>query len=156
MAKIKNQIKKLNESTMDNYLVFIKLNLHPLSEKKTTMSSTHYIILSWNVDGYNNDVHNWLLQLVKISRPDVIFLSETKRKAQDLTSLFSVFTEYNIIINAHIPTNFHGVAMFIRKDHSYEELPITMNIPVRKDSKSKEAAIGRIIVIRLNKEMYII
>lgn len=115
-----------------------------------------YVVLSWNVDCYSNDVHMWLLSLVNTSRPDVIFLSETKKKTEDLALLFSAFTDYNVIINAHDPPKWHGVAMLIRKDHSYQQIPIQMNIPTRSDSKGTEAATGRLIAICLNKQMYII
>jgi exodeoxyribonuclease III len=115
-----------------------------------------YLIISWNVNGYNSDIHSWLIVLIETNKPDIIFLSETKKKVEDLMKFFSAFTEYNVVVNTHNPSKWHGVAMLIRKDHLYEELPVTMNIPVRKDSYSKEAAIGRVIIIKLNKQINII
>lgn len=115
-----------------------------------------YMILSWNVDGYTDDIHVWLLSLAKTSRPDIIFLSETKKKRENLEVLFTAYTEYNVIINAHIPANLHGVVMLIRKDHSYENIPTQMNIASRSDTKTSEAATGRVILINLNKLLYII
>ena len=117
-----------------------------------------YSIISWNINGYNDDIHLWLKQLITTTRPDIVFLSETKKKYDDLTSKFSEFTEYNTIINCHEPSRWHGVAMLIRKDHAYTHIGITMNIAVRSDNKSivAEAATGRIITIMLNNQIYII
>jgi len=115
-----------------------------------------YTIISWNVNGYTHDIHEWLLLFAQKTRPDVIFLSETKKKAEDLAVLFSEYTEYNVIINAHNPAKWHGVAMLIRKDHKYQHIEIAMNIDVRKDSNEKEAATGRLIIIAFNEKFFII
>ena len=117
------------------------------------MSST---IISWNVNGYTPDIHSWLLSFAQTARPSVIFLSETKKKEDVLRTFFNEFTEYHAIINPHNPSHYHGVAMLIRKDHSYVHLPLSMNIACRRDSKDAEAATGRVIAIQFNKEMYII
>lgn len=66
------------------------------------------------------------------------------------------FSNYNYIINSHVPARWHGVAMLIHTDHKYKELPVQMNIPTRKDTKTDEAATGRIIAIQLNAEVNII
>ena len=124
--------------------------------KESNKMASPYTILSWNVDGYTYETHTWLLSLAQINRPDVIFLSETKKKPEDLLPVFSAFTDYNAIINSHNPSKWHGVAMLIRKDHFYERIDVNMNIPVRKDSYDQEAATGRVIVIHLNKHIYII
>lgn len=118
--------------------------------------SSHYIIISWNVDGYSYEIHTWLMNLVQTNKPDIIFLGETKKKREDLIPFFNLLTDYNVIISVHIPSNWHGVAMLIRKDHSYEQLQVTMGIPTRKDSKDPEAATGRVIAIRLNNKINII
>lgn len=115
-----------------------------------------YMVLSWNVDCYTYDIHLWLSSLIQGSHPDVIFLSETKKKEKDLAPLLEAFTDYNVIINTHDPARWHGVAMLIRKDHSYRQIPVRMNIPTRSDSKDTEASTGRIIIICLNKELYIV
>lgn len=112
--------------------------------------SNSYLLISWNVNGYSHDIHEWLKQFTKINNPDVIFLSETKKKREELEILFSQFTDYNYIINEHNPTRWHGVAMFIRKIHSYIRYDIIMNVATRSDSKSNEASVGRIIAINLN------
>lgn len=115
-----------------------------------------YLIMSWNVDGYSADIHTWLLNLVTTVQPDVIFLSETKRSADTLAGQFAQFTNYNAVINAHVPAQMHGVVMLIRKEHTYEQIQIAMNIVARKDTKVTEAATGRVITIRLNQQLYII
>jgi exodeoxyribonuclease III len=96
------------------------------------------------------------LALAQRDRPDLIFLSETKKRYDELTVRFNAFTEYNVIINVHDPARWHGVAMLIRKDHSYEHIPVKMNIPVRKDSRDTEAGTGRVIIIKFNNQMYVI
>lgn len=115
-----------------------------------------YTILSWNVNSYTLQIHDWLKEFVTINNPDVIFLSETKKSFDQLRVYFEEFSNYNYIINAHVPSHWHGVAMLINKSHRYQEFNIKMNIDRRSDSKSEEAAIGRIIVINLNEKVNII
>jgi exodeoxyribonuclease-3 len=50
----------------------------------------------------------------------------------------------------------HGVVMLIRKDHSFQHIPVQMNITPRADTKTAEAATGRIILILLNKQLYLV
>lgn len=115
-----------------------------------------HCIISWNVDGYSEDVHNWLLRFTKTNEPDVIFISETKRNYNYLVAKFSEFIEYNVCINVHVPDMWHGVAMLIKKQHEYLQLTVNMNIPVRSDNKTDEAATGRVIAICLNNSFFII
>jgi exodeoxyribonuclease III len=115
---------------------------------------THFI--AWNVDGYSRTIHVWLKNFLKNYNPDLLFLGETKKPREVLESYFQEFTNYNYLINSHQPHRYHGVAMLIRKDHYYKEIPIAMNIPPRKDTKNIEASTGRIIVIQLNNKMNII
>lgn len=113
-------------------------------------------VISWNVDGYTHDIHLWLQTFVLNSKPDVIFLSETKKPASYLEPLFAQFTDYHVIINVHHPSQWHGVAMFVRKDHVHVRVPIQMNIAPRADSKAPEADVGRVIAIQLDHQVYII
>lgn len=115
-----------------------------------------YLIVSWNVCNYTINIHNWLLEFVNKYNPDVLFLSETKKKEDDLNNYMAHFTDYNVVINPHEPYRWHGVVMLINKKHSFENLDIRMNIAPRKDCKGSEASIGRIIAIHLNKHLYII
>ena len=115
-----------------------------------------YQFVAWNVDGYTEIIHNWLREYLETEGPDLVFLSETKRSEPILRNHFDQFEHYHYIINAHVPAQYHGVAMLIRKDHKYFHIPIQMNIPVRKDTQSQEAATGRIIAVQLNQEMNVI
>ena len=113
-------------------------------------------IISWNVNGYRDIIHLWLKDYIMKSKPDVIFLSETKKNEEFLRFKFAEFTDYECIINSHVPWKWHGVAMLIRKTNTYQHIPIAMNIPVRNDNQTVEAATGRIIAILLNEQMYLI
>lgn len=107
-------------------------------------------ILSWNVNGYTVGIHEWLFGLIQRSRIDIIFLSETKKRPEELNLQFAAFTDYNVIINAHEPARYHGVVMLIRKEHQYVRIPIQMGIAPRSDTKVPEAATGRVIAIQMN------
>ena len=115
-----------------------------------------YQFVAWNVDGYTQTIHNWLTAYLEENGPDVVFLSETKRSELVLRHFFDQFEHYRYLMNAHVPTQYHGVAMLIKKSHQYVEIPIKMNIQVRRDTKSNEAATGRLIAIQLNGELNII
>jgi exodeoxyribonuclease III len=115
-----------------------------------------YLIISWNVNGYTDDIHLYLSSIISSHQPDVIFLSEIKKKKSEISILMDSFIDYNIIINEHNPTRWHGVLMLIRKNHLYQYFPVYMGISVRSDNKSDEASKGRIIIICLNKELFII
>ncbi len=115
-----------------------------------------YTIISWNINGYSDDIHLWLSAFLTNIRPDIMFLNETKRKEEYLKPLFDTFKEYNYIINSHQPAHWHGVAMLIRKDHKYQHISVQMNIVPRSDTKSTEAGCGRIILIHLNAHLYIL
>lgn len=136
----------------------MKLGISNRLDNLTMASSekAQSVIISWNVDGYDHDVHMWLVNLIQNSRPDVIFLSETKRKLEDLQVLFGAFSDYNAIINVHIPWIWHGVVMLIRKDHIYEQVQINLNIPPRKDTKNSDATTGRVIAIKLDNSFFIV
>ena len=134
-------------------LILKKMNLIKFWILIVIMS--HYTLISYNVDGYNAEIHSYISSLLA-SKPDVVFLSETKKKREDLIAYFDTFTEYNYIINAHEPARYHGVIMLIRKDHVYEQLNVNLAISCRKDSKSQDAAVGRIITIKLNNVLNII
>ena len=116
----------------------------------------NYSFVSWNVDGYSETIHQWLTDYLRISGPDLVFLGETKKPESTLQNYFSQFSDYNHVINAHVPPRYHGVAMLIQKRHRFVQYPVQMNIPLRKDSTSSEAAIGRVILIQLNGELNVI
>ncbi len=119
-------------------------------------TKNYYTIISWNVDEYNDEVHKWLFLFVQKNKPDVIFLSETKKKKEDLLPFFNLFTDYNNVVNSHNPSKWHGVAMLIKREHTYVQTLVDMNIPTRKDSYDTNATTGRVIAIKLNDKINIV
>lgn len=115
-----------------------------------------YSLFSWNVNSYMDNRHIWLLNYITKNKPDVIFLSETKKNETHLKQLFDQFTDYNYVINTHNPTHWHGVAMLINKRHTFQRLDITLDINVRSDNKSNDPCLGRVIGILINNKINII
>lgn len=115
-----------------------------------------YHLISWNVDGYSEPIHEWLSSVLLTDQPDVVFLSETKRTEAILRVHFDTFEQYNYVLNPHVPAGMHGVAMLIKKDHTFVQYPVEMNIPSRNDTKSQEASTGRVILVQLNEEINVI
>lgn len=118
-----------------------------------------YCILSWNVDGYSDSIHSWLGYLLTTSRPDVVFISETKKNADTLRGYFDgthQFSEYNYIINAHTPAQYHGVVALIRKDRTYTQFNVNLNVPARNDTKDGNPVTGRLIAFQLEDQFIIV
>jgi exodeoxyribonuclease III len=115
-----------------------------------------YTLVSWNVNGYKPDIHSWLKLFIEVNNPDVIFLSETKKSVEDLQPLFSEFINYNVIYNVHIPKQWHGVCMLIRKDRSYEQFEVNMEINPRSDCKGTNPICGRLISVCIDKKFYLV
>lgn len=119
-----------------------------------------YFIMSWNVDKYadpkNFNIHLWLKRLLQAYRPALVFLSETKLSAPALEQYFQEFTEYRAVINVHTPAQYHGVAMLIRNDLSFQQYQVSLNIPVRHDNKTQDPASGRLIVGLLDNQYYVV
>lgn len=114
------------------------------------------IFIAWNVDSYNDIIHSWVKRFIEANNPDVMFFSETKATYEQLEQYFNELTNYNYIINVHNPRRYHGVAMLIKKEHKYVHYDVDLKIPTRKDSKSNNAATGRIITILLEDKYYIV
>ena len=93
-----------------------------------------YSILSWNVDGYDAKVHAELTDYIHTHNPDIIFLSETKNREPRLAVLLEQIQGYSFIINAHRPSNTHGVAMLTKAGISAIHKPVTLNTPARHDT----------------------
>jgi exodeoxyribonuclease-3 len=127
----------------------LTLNIVQPAAQSPQVQQGSLTILSWNVNGYTVGIHEWLLGLIQRSHIDIIFLSETKKREEELNLKFAAFTNYNVIINAHEPARYHGVAMLIRKEHQYVRIPIQMGIAPRSDTKVPEAATGRIIAVQM-------
>lgn len=111
---------------------------------------------SWNVDGYSPAIHQWFRDYLETNGPDVVFLSETKRSEPVLRQFFDELTHYRYLLNVHAPAHYHGVAMLIKSPHRFVPIPLQMNIAVRKDTQSSEAATGRVIAIQLNGQVNVI
>ena len=114
-----------------------------------------YCFLAWNVDRYNDIIHSWMKPLLQNSRPDVVFLSETKEDYDTLRRYFEDFTEYNYIINVHDPKRYHGVAMLIRKDRKYTQFNIDLKVQARSDTKDGNPVTGRLIAFQFE-DQYIV
>ena len=106
---------------------------------------------SWNINGYSDDIHKYLLKLhVSKSLPDILFLSETKKDHGYLQLKFDEFTDYNFIINSHNPWKYHGVALLIHKKINFCHNDKLLNIPLRNDSKNcNDATDGRLIHVTI-------
>lgn len=110
--------------------------------------------ITWNVNGYNDLVHNYMRKLLD-SKPDVVFLNETKRRDEVLNGYFNEFADYNVIMNVHIPAQMHGVVMLIRKDRKYEVIRINLGITARNDTKDGNPVTGRLIALALEERILI-
>lgn len=126
-----------------------------LSAKAPEAADAPYCFLSWNVDCYNDIIHSWMKPLLQTSRPDVVFLSETKADQDTLRMFFDDFTEYNYIINVHDPKRYHGVAALIRKDRKYTQFNVDLKVQARHDTKDGNPVTGRVIAFQLD-DQYIV
>lgn len=113
-------------------------------------------IISWNVDGYDDMIHQYLKEDLNKNKYDVVFLSETKCEEIQLEKYFSELSEYNYIINTHVPIEYHGVAFLIRKDHSFKNVKVRFKAIPRRDNRSGDPQRGRLIVITLNEKVNIV
>lgn len=116
----------------------------------------NYYFFSWNVNGYSPEIHYWLYSFAKDNSPDIIFLSETKLKEDDLKDYFNQFEDYDVIINPNKPWKYHGVVMLIRKCRKYNQTPVEMDIKPRYDTISDSVATGRIISILFEDKYHIV
>lgn len=109
-----------------------------------------YTVCSWNVDGLRAPVWEWLRSYLLTHRPHVWCLNETKRTEAALhTMLAQVSAEYAAVLNCHRPAHMHGVAVLIRRDVPYRVLPCPIKCAVRSDTKSTDAACGRVLAIEV-------
>jgi exodeoxyribonuclease-3 len=117
-------------------------------------NSKTFSVFSWNVNRYDDNVHSILSKYISKNNPSIVFLSETKRYQADLAGYFSQFKDYNYIINQHVPFQYHGVAMLIRKEYQQcYQLDVEFKIPSRKDTKCEDPTKGRIISVVI-KDIY--
>jgi len=109
------------------------------------MDTEQYYLFSWNVERYTPKVHNWLKKFLEKNKPDVVFLSETKRSKEVLEKFFLEFENYSFVTNPHNPTHYHGVAFLIKKTRFFVEIETKMDILPRYDTKDISASKGRVI-----------
>ena len=107
------------------------------------------IVYAWNINGYNSVIHKDIVHLLDTENIDILFLNEIKTKQ------LQPIKGYNIIINYNVPSNYHGVAMLVKETIKYSEPKVNLNIQARQDTKSRSAATGRIITIKVN-NVYIV
>lgn len=110
---------------------------------------SRYVICAWNVNGYSAKIHEWMKEFLRYF--DVLFLSETKRSKEYLEDCFKDFVGYKYIINSHNPYRYHGVVMLIRDGINFTQMDVNLGIECRKDSKSGDPTVGRIITIKMDK-----
>lgn len=120
------------------------------------MDDREYSILAWNVYEYSDKIHAWLLEFISKTKPDIFFLSETKKTKDKLEKWFSDFIDYTFIINVHTPICHHGVAMLIKKGTIFSEQKVVLNIPSRGDNHSGNPTDGRVITILLENKYMVI
>lgn len=115
-----------------------------------------YNIVSWNVDGYTEVIHSWVKFFLSEKKPDVMFFNETKKKEDILKGFFDTLTDYNYILNVHMPACWHGVAVLIRKGIPYRQCDINLDIETRSDTKCDDAARGRIIGLEIDSKFILL
>lgn len=109
-----------------------------------------HLIFSWNIDSLKPEKWAKLTNFIQANNPAVVCLNETKGKEENLAKLFSTLSDYDYIINAHSPAQYHGVAMLIHKDLSWERLNLKLSCEARSDNKSKDPTVGRLLAIKIN------
>ena len=120
------------------------------------MDKRGYSIISWNVNQYEKKIHNWLMNYAKQNKPDVVFLSETKRSIATLENWLQEYKDYSYIMNVHNPSHHHGVAMLIKKNINYVQEKVDFNVPCRADNKGSNPTDGRIIHVLLENRYAVI
>lgn len=116
--------------------------------------------MTWNTNGYPPQRQEWLVKWLK-SEPtvDVIILTELHESSWVLESVWKrePFLKDNFTwsVNEHLPISYHGVGVLVRKNCGWTPtfVPVSLSIPSRKDSKSGNAAKGRIVRVDLRREV---
>lgn len=83
---------------------------------------------------------------------DVIFINETHQSETYLQNLFIDVKHYDLIINSHNPSKWHGVMMLIKMSLKYTRVdcdPI-MQIRARADCNSSHPSCGRIVCVNID------
>src|SRR5690349_7541418 len=109
----------------------ISTDIIPMDSEIQMYLNGPLFIISWNVNGYSDVVHIRVREMLNTYRPDVLFLSETKRTAEILHTHFQEFESYHVIVNPHTPAHHHGVAMLINIKNTISVVDPVVSIPPR-------------------------
>jgi exodeoxyribonuclease III len=116
-----------------------------------------YLVTSLNVNGLRDEIWYWIKTYLKVERPHVLCLQETKRSEDKLKVIFDqVSKSYKYELNSHTPPHMHGVAILIRKDVNYSLEDVDLKCNTRSDNKSNDSAKGRVLSICVNNLFYVV
>lgn len=114
------------------------------------------LLVTWNVNGYNDGKHQILTEYLNKFNPDIIVLTETKKSNNDMTSFLNTLTNYTPVIYEHIPSRYHGISMIINKKWQIKQIiPGPFIIP-RYDTKGPSGTIGRLIPIEFTNGLVVV
>jgi exodeoxyribonuclease III len=119
------------------------------AEQKTRLS-----IISWNINGWDEKrMWSHLERILKEKEPNALCLMETKCKEEVLRASIekkcAALGYSQLIINAHSPSQFHGIAVLLRDSPTCTFVrtdPILICKP-RSDNKTIDPASGRVITL---------
>lgn len=114
-----------------------------------------HLIFSWNIDSLKPEKWTKLVSFIEKNNPSIVCLNETKGKFENLAKLFAELTDYDHIINAHSPAQYHGVAILIHKNLDWDSLDIKLDCEARSDNRSKDPTIGRLSAILLKANNFV-
>lgn len=110
-------------------------------------------LMTWNVNIYNDDKHQTVVDF--LTTVDVMFLTETKRH-RNILEQFIFPDEFDVFINSHEPAHYHGVMMIVRKTLLPTLIDYPWDIPTRRDCNGTSGICGRIIVVKLGEDCYVV
>jgi exodeoxyribonuclease-3 len=115
-------------------------------------------IVCWNIDGWVfQKIWPSLEQLIKTKNPDVICLLETKSSDEllqkELAPKLKEFGFDRLIVNAHCPSNFHGLCVALKSGLNFNLVNPSVSCAPRSDNKSKtkDGWKGRLILLENKK-----
>jgi exodeoxyribonuclease III len=120
----------------------------PTLVKAGSAEAVGWRIVSWNANGLTEAAVAWLRDYVARERPAVMCLNETQRPAADVERLLKT-DGYHLLVNAHDPARWHGVAVMVRNDVKFARIDARLACKPRSDNKSGDAARGRVIALHL-------
>lgn len=107
-------------------------------------------LMSWNIDRMNESKFTTITNILLKDSPAVFCINEIKMSAKKLiTEYLQQIKGYKYVVNDHSPGQYHGVAMLIRNDIQYKEIPVILDCKSRRDSKDVNPARGRVIAVEI-------